>query len=132
MTVRFERVSYNNPIARQFLQSAIDKPPKSRHTLEEMLSGGDVYMAIDGDEFVGAFYVDIIPMAVGNAMNIPALGGKRLDVWQDDFREFVKELMNRNGINDLYLLTKKGWGKIFPELAELGTLYLFRLSDENP
>lgn len=127
MTIRFERVPYGNPSARQYLQLSLDKNRKDKTTLNDLLSGGEIYLVFMNNEPVGAFYAEIVPMNSGNVLNIPALGGECIKAWVSQLKEFIINLLVKNGLSDVYLVTERGWGRIIPELEELGTLYFYRI-----
>lgn len=112
----------------ELLDKACQRTPANILPLEEILARakmgiGQIYIINDGHKLLGILYLMIFPNATGGVLNIPMMGAKNLMAWKDDLRNFVRKVVINNNIKDLCIITRPGWGKLFPELKESGTVY---------
>lgn len=108
--------------ALKFLQSAIDRTPAQDSTLWEVLrGGGEVFLMIDGG-VIGATYVEFHP----EVMNIVLLAGD-VGKYRDEVYHFYIDLIKSRGVKNIFICGRAGWGKLFPELRTIGTLFSLTL-----
>lgn len=113
----------------ELLEKSCKRTPANVLSVQEILTRaklgmGSIYLVKEAHKLLGIIYLAIFPTEDGGVLNIIMLGAKNLLEWKDDLREFVRKLMINNNIKDLCVETRDGWGKLFPELKPVGTIYL--------
>jgi hypothetical protein len=117
------------PIALKYLEKTIKKTPGCVETIESVIEGMDsnqgfLYLVKQDEEIFGAIYAAFVPNPNGkDIFNLILLGGKSLREWKEDLRFFVKKTIRETN-TDLCIVTRPAWGKYYPELKHVGSVYM--------
>lgn len=49
--------------------------------------------------------------------------GRDMKIWRDEFVKFIFKLAEANECTDFYMLGRKGWGRLFPEMEHIACVY---------
>ena len=116
----------------QFLQDSIESPPHlSELTIDDIVEGsasgmGLVSLAIHEGELAGAIYYVLGVTIKGNVLNLALMGGTRLDEWKQALFDYSVALHKRLGCVDVLIMSRPGWGRLFPDLKIVGHIYSLR------
>jgi hypothetical protein len=114
-----------------FLQLAIETPPVSNMSLEEIIaeaySGEYLIYAIIAPEPCGC----IVFKKFGDVLNIVLLGGDNIKIWEDDTKRFCVQKMRELACKNIIIIGRLGWVKYWPELQVDYAVLSFR-EDSNP
>jgi hypothetical protein len=113
-----------------YLESAADNPC-SDITVNDVISYAraglaEIYLVIDGD-ICGAFCLMYGHNNAGKMVDIVLLGGKDLDTWKEPVKAYIIDIAKKNGCNQLFLIGRHGFGKLFPVLKPVGTVYMMEI-----
>jgi hypothetical protein len=65
-----------------------------------------------GEEIVAAITVEIKDFDTGKrAMFLTTVGGKKMEIWMDEFSDLADELASDKGCEDIYIIGRPGWAK---------------------
>lgn len=63
----------------------------------------------------------------GRVLNVVSLGADRMMEWKDSFLEFTINRAKSMNCNEIVLITRKGWGRVFPVFKAVGVVYSLRV-----
>lgn len=85
---------------------------------------GEIYLVIHKLALVGAFFLNFHNVDEKRmVMNMPLLGGKEIWLWSKDLSDFLYHRAEQLGIYEFTILGRDGWGKLFPDLEKIGTIF---------
>ena len=114
--------------ALKYLDDGLRKSPTSDLTLKHAISDakngfGEIILAIVDEKISGAAYFSYGEGENGKILCVTSLGGDNFKDWKQQIYDFTKELAKTRGCAMIMLITREGWGKIFPDLQPIGTVY---------
>lgn len=113
--------------AASLLQKTIDETPACDETIEDLravVKAGEslLFLISDKNILLAAFLGHFIE-AEKRYFNVYLLGGDKMELWKDDLLAYLKHFTKTTS-SELLLITRKGWKKIYPELKEIGSIYI--------
>ena len=126
--IESESVAYLPPQALTYLENGLKQSPTSDLMLNELIdlakNGiGDIILVTITGKVAGAAYFQVGEGYGGKILGIVTLGGDKFLEWKPQIYDFAKEFSKNRGCNQIVLITREGWGKIFPDLQPIGTVY---------
>lgn len=105
------------------LEKSCRESPVKEYTVtdiltESALGNGQIVLCQD-DEIRGIFYYEVAETLEGKVMNVVMLGGESVKSWAKELQDYCVSL----GYDRILFLSRKGWGKIFPDFKPVATLY---------
>ena len=65
--------------------------------------------------------------ANGMVLNVASLGADRVIEWKDSLLEFTINQAKRMNCNEIVLVSRKGWGRVFPAFKPIGVVYSLKV-----
>lgn len=128
---RFTRIAPNEvrslaPEARYFLEKTAREAEFAELSAIDVLEGaaagdGLLYTVTLNAKVTGVVYF----MANEDVLNIAHLGGEKLMQWKRELYDFVVQVMREHGYRKLWVISRDGWGRLYPEMKPIGTLFEF-------
>lgn len=117
---------------RDFLQRAYDESPCSDIGVNEAIfvakqGGGDIYAVMADDVAIGAVFYMYGQGNNGRILDVTMLGGDKFMDWKDQSFEFTKELAKMKDCAEIWIMGRKGWGEVFPQMEPIGVVYRFKV-----
>ena len=127
-----ESVAYLPQQALAYLENGLKSSPTSDLTLNELIdlakNGlGDIIVVSFDSKIVGAGYYQVAEGYEGKILGIVTLGGDNFSEWQQQIYDFTVELAKKRGCGQIILITRVGWGRVFPDLQAVGTVFRLRV-----
>lgn len=118
--------------ARKFLESACNRTPSPVFGADDMLykarNGiGDFYIIENNRQVIGIVYLIILHGEYQKTVNIVELAGDNLPLWKDDFRLFIRRIIQESHASSAIAITRFGMGKIFPEWKPKAVLLEYKI-----
>jgi len=133
VTISFQKILPENldqiPIqAVKYLETAIIRTPASTSrldvTLEIAKKGyGNVYLIYMDRVLLGACYILVYPTKKGKVIAPVLLAGDFMELWYEDFREFLYDFSKKLDAYKIRWIGRKGWAKAFPKSRVIGYVY---------
>lgn len=105
--------------ALKYLSSGLDEDTKLSDILEEARRGEGTICVIKKEHVIGAFYLQLYP----NILNIICLGTESVKDLKDDLPVFIKKTMRECSVENLVIVSRIGWHRIFKDLTPVGMIY---------
>lgn len=125
--MRIARINELPPEAEVLLQKTIDETPACSETIEsikqDVATGESVLYLISEDEKIYAVMLGNLIEAEKRYFNVYLLGGTQIEKWKDELLAFIKTILAYTD-SQLLIITRKGWKKIYPELREIGSVFV--------
>lgn len=98
--------------------------------MEQAKSGaGEIYLVFHKQKLHGAMFLNFRMLSDKRVvMNLPLLGGSEMWLWAKDLGEFLHNKARQIGADEFTILGREGWGKLFPELEKIGSIFRRKLT----
>lgn len=111
-----------------YLDDGLKSSPTSDLMLKDVISFakngvGDIILVSFDSKISGAAFFMYGEGYNGKILGVVTLGGDNFNEWKKQIYDFTKELAKLKGCSQIMLITRNGWGKIFPDLQAIGTVY---------
>lgn len=83
----------------------------------------EVYLIFTKQELLGAMCIVYGKGIHGKILDVALLGGRRLREWRSEVKDYVIDLAKQRQCRQVIIIGRDGWGKIFPILKPIGTVY---------
>lgn len=93
--------------------------PVARALDQARSNQGEIWLVRQNQDVLGAFFINFIG-SVGLHVNLPLLGGQKIELWKDDLSQFLNQRCRDLGAIEFTMFGRPGWGKMFPELENMG------------
>lgn len=130
MTVNIMRSFIITQEAEKMLQKTINKTPACVETIESVRDAVDsgeglLFLITENDDLLGVMFANFVPNPNKgkDIFNVVLFSAKKFKKWKYDLWNFVMLLLKQTNAQ-LVLVTRKGWGKIYP-LKEVGSVYTY-------
>lgn len=115
------------PEAEILLQKTIEETPACVETIGSIMEAvrteqGFLWLIHENDKIYGAMFAHFIE-AEKRYFNVVTLGGVEMEKWQEELLAFVKRIKKETD-STMIIVTRKGWKKIYPELKEIGSVFI--------
>lgn len=118
--------------ARELLESACKRTPSPIFGADEIIykvrnGQGDFYIVENDKQVIGIVYLIILHGQYQKTVNIVELAGENLSSWKDDFRLFIRRIIQENQADSALAITRFGMNKIFPEWKPKAVLLEYKI-----
>lgn len=87
------------------------------------MGAGRIYQVFDNAQLLGCFFMNFITNHIGKTMNLILLGGENMKLWADDLSDFLHGLAEKEDIDELTVMGRPGFKKLFPNLEHFACVY---------
>jgi hypothetical protein len=113
--------------ALKFLEEASRRTPGSVNKPEILLEMaakgyGNVYLIYDNHELFGATYFVVHDTDKGKVIGIILLGGKKINIWCQEYIDFMAKFQKMVGAIAIRSMARDGWAKFFP-CKRIGSIF---------
>lgn len=120
---------------REFIKIASETPPVSdftfRDAMEQALIGECfIYTAMD-DKPLFSMVLKPYETTSGKTLNVVLIGGGDVKPWKKQTKEHVVKIMKSVGAKNLCIVGRMAWARVFPELKEIGTIFVYDPDNDN-
>jgi len=126
LKIEFHKITalnYLPKVAFDFLKQGAESETSDLTAEEAILYAkngiGDIFIITQDDIIYGCVYF----MYANGILDIALFGGSRIKEWNDQAIDFIKTLAKSNNCSKIWIASRKGWAKIFPEFEEIGRIY---------
>lgn len=115
-------------LAINYLKKSSDDSPFSFFTenmaAKQWLDGdASIAFAMEENSVIGCFCLTIRAHKDRKYLMLPLFHGERIAEWRDQFVEYLFMMAKANNCTDFYMMGRKGWGKLFPEMDHIACVY---------
>lgn len=94
---------------------------------EEKAGIGAFYCVFVDEKIHGCFFLRYRLIHIGKIMEVVLLGGIEIELWADDLNKILKEIAKDQKANEITLVGRKGWGRLFHDLEQVSCFYRFKV-----
>ena len=88
---------------------------------------GDIYFVTMDDEIKGAASFVYGKANCGKILDIALAGGDEFLKYRHKAHEFMLNVAKSNDCKEIWTMGRKGWGKIFPKMRQIGVVYSLKV-----
>lgn len=88
---------------------------------------GDIILITITSKISGVVFFMYGDTSNGKVLNVASLGADRIMDWKDSLLEFTIKQAKLMNCNEIVLVSRKGWGRVFPVFKPVGVVYSLKV-----
>lgn len=88
---------------------------------------GAFYCIFVDEKLHGCFFLRYRLIHIGKIMEVVLLGGIGIELWAKELDRILKEIAKDQRANEITLVGRKGWGRLFHDLEQVSCFYRFKV-----